>query len=284
MAEDFRAGVRMRRIGRELRKWRNEGDLKLADVTKRLRWSTSKLSKIENAAQTITVIDVLALALVYSVPEAERDRLSNAVLTAQEPGWWQQYGDDVLYEATQDFVELEADAAAERTFTAQLVPGLFQTESYVAALGRAWVPQPSATTVANRTEVRRTRQSRLTGDRSLSVEAVIWEPALRQGVGGPDVMREQLTHLGKLSQLPNVSIQVLPLGTGAFPAMGSGFELLSFTEPHLDDVVYEEHLTHGIYLEEPEEVSAYSLNFEGLKATALDPERSRRLIADAARA
>ncbi|WP_328499410.1 Scr1 family TA system antitoxin-like transcriptional regulator [Streptomyces sp. NBC_00414] len=67
------------------------------------------------------------------------------------------------------------------------------------------------------------RQARLHGDRPLHVYAVVWEAALRQLVGGPDVMRAQLEHLLHVAQLPNVRLQVLPFRTGGHPTVsGSG--------------------------------------------------------------
>ncbi len=44
----------------------------------------------------------------------------------------------------------------------------------------------------------------------MHLDVVINEGALRRVVGGPDVMRDQLHHLTKTSELPHVTIRVLP--------------------------------------------------------------------------
>jgi hypothetical protein len=127
--------------------------------------------------------------------------------------------------------------------------------------------------------VRATRQTRLTDDKPLRVEAVIWEPALRQEVGGPSVMGGQLERLLGLAKLPNVTVQVLPLGSGAHPALGSSCTVLSFVEEHYEDVAYVESLTQGIYVEDPADVAVYRVTLAALRKVALDPDRSVALIA-----
>jgi transcriptional regulator with XRE-family HTH domain len=278
MAEHFQAGVRMRRVGRELRRWRERKGLTNAEACRRARWAASKLSKIENSLQPIHGVEVLALGIVYEIDEEERNRLFNACLTAGDKGWWHEYDENILVPAVQDFIELESEAIILRTFKADLIPGLLQTERYTAALADATVPPAPPEVVERRAAVRLARQSRLIGADSLAIDAVIWEAALRQQVGGPKVMGGQLEHLAKLATQPNLRIQVLPLGSGAFPAMGSTFSILSFREEHYDDVVYIENLTQGLYLEDAKDVEVYNTYFAALREAALDADESIELI------
>jgi transcriptional regulator with XRE-family HTH domain len=282
MAETFRAGVRMRRVGRELRRWRERIGLTNAEACRRARWAASKLSKIENAQQPIQGVEVLALGIVYEIDEDERNHLFNACLTAGDQGWWHEYDENILVPAVQDFVELESEASQLCTFKADLIPGLLQTERYAAALATATVPPASPEIVEQRAAIRGARQTRLTGVDPLAMDAIIWEPALRQLVGGPTVMGGQLEHLAKLATQPNVRIQVLPLGSGAFPAMGSTFSILSFREEQYDDVVYIENLTQGLYLEEAADVEVYTAYFAALREAALDMHRSIELVSEIA--
>ncbi|WP_317493430.1 helix-turn-helix transcriptional regulator [Haloechinothrix sp. LS1_15] len=286
MSEDFRPGVRLRRVARELRRWREQLNLTGTQAAKLVRWSPSKLSKVENAQQPIPGVDVLALAIVYEIDEAERDRVFRAALSASDPGWWQDYDEDALVSAAQDFVELESEATLLRTFKPDLIPGLLQTERYAMELARAWIPRPSELTVRQRAEARTTRQARLTDENPLHIDAVIGEAALRQQVGGPTVMRAQLETLLDRAAQQHITVRVLPLGVGAYPAMGTSFEMLSFAEEHYTDVVYVENLLKGTYLEEPDEVEAYTRQFEGVRDSALDPEASagriREILAEPA--
>jgi Domain of unknown function (DUF5753) len=63
-------------------------------------------------------------------------------------------------------------------------------------------------------------------------------------------MHQQIEHLLELAQLPNVAIQVIPFGSGAHPAMGRSFAILSFAERADPDVVYLQDLTSALYLED----------------------------------
>ncbi|RZS34060.1 helix-turn-helix protein [Herbihabitans rhizosphaerae] len=280
---EFRPGVRTRRVARELRKWRERIGLQSKEAADRARWSAAKMSKVEHASQPIAGTDVLALGIVYDIPEKERDRLYRAALTAGDRGWWHDYDTDALVPAVQDFVELESEASMLRTFKPDLVPGLLQTEAYLTALVRAMVPKPSEDVIRRRIETRNVRQERVLTERAMRIHAVIWEAALRQNVGGETVMEGQLRRLLDLRERSNITIQVLPLGSGAHPAAGSSFQMLSFVEEHLDDVVYIEDFTQGFYLEEPEQVRGYRLNFDRLRKTALDPAESAELVAQLAR-
>ncbi|NED88233.1 XRE family transcriptional regulator, partial [Streptomyces sp. SID11233] len=40
---------------------------------------------------------------------------------------------------------------------------------------------------------------------------LVYEAALRTNIGGPEVMRAQLFHMLESSQLPHVTLQVLPM-------------------------------------------------------------------------
>ncbi|WP_418154809.1 helix-turn-helix domain-containing protein [Actinoalloteichus caeruleus] len=274
---EYRAGVRMRRVCRELRKWRESAGLKATEAAKQLKWSPSKISRIEHAVQAPTSVETLALALTYGVPERDRDRLFAAVTTAQEGGWWSQYS-DVLWDAAQDLIELEDEASSVRIFKAQLVPGLFQTGDYFAALSASWLPKPTAEVSRQRSFIRETRQERLTSTNPLHVHAVLWEPLLRGAVGGPEVMRGQLRRLLELAELPHVRIQVLPTGAGAHPALGSEFVVLGFREEHLDDVVYFETLNRGDYAEESAAVQRHVDAFHIIQEAAMDCSETRKLI------
>jgi hypothetical protein len=58
-------------------------------------------------------------------------------------------------------------------------------------------------------------------------------------VGGPDTMTEQIGHLRTAAARPNISLNVLPLSSGAHAAMKSAFVISQFPDPDQDpSVVY----------------------------------------------
>ena len=96
-------------------------------------------------------------------------------------------------------------------------------------------------------------------------------------------MRAQLEHIAKMANLAHISVQVLPFAAGAHPAMDGSFSILGFPEASDPDVVYLESQTSSLYLEETPEIERYTLMFSHLIAKALDPDESRKLIAQVAK-
>jgi Domain of unknown function (DUF5753) len=116
------------------------------------------------------------------------------------------------------------------------------------------------------------------------------ESVIRCPVGGVAVMAGQLHRLADASELPNVSLRIVPFAAGLHPGMMSGpFEILRFpvngggleSEP---PTVYADIYTGAIYLDKPHEVERYDRAFEEIWGTALDEPSSRKLIRQAAEA
>lgn len=273
--------MRMRRVARTLLHWRESRGVSAADVARKAGWSGAKQSRMENATQPVQPAQVITLALLYDIPETERDAVFTACLAAQERGWWESVSREALVADVLDYVDFESVATTVRTFKIDLIDGLLQTPEYATAIGEAALPPAPADVVQERVDARVKRQERLTGENPIHIEAVLTEGALRVEVGGPEVMRQQLDRLVELSRQPNVDLRVLP-ATGAYPAMGAPFYLLSF-DGAFPDVGYIEVLGKGVYVEEPADLVRYQINFAGLRKVALNPSKSRNLIAEIAR-
>src|SRR5690606_24813768 len=101
--------------------------------------------------------------------------------------------------------------------------------------------------------LRMRRQERLMSPTPPTFWTVIDEAVLRRPMGGRKIMRDQIDHLLELSQLPNVTIQVVPFNRGGHAAAGGPFSILRFAEPELPDIVYMEQLESALYLDKREE-------------------------------
>ncbi|MFD0107074.1 DUF5753 domain-containing protein [Streptomyces sp. NPDC127164] len=126
--------------------------------------------------------------------------------------------------------------------------------------------------------VRMKRQERLEGSEPLQLYAVIWEAALRQQVGGPKVMREQLHRVLELTQLPNVRLQVLPFRAGGHACMAGAFSIVSFVEPEALDVVHVDTIAATVWVEDEVESATYVSFFDRTARLSLAPKDSLRLI------
>jgi transcriptional regulator with XRE-family HTH domain len=270
--------LRGRRLGSALRRLREDAGLSSSDVAHRLGWSASKISRVEHASIVVRPGDVRELLAVYNVAGPQAEALVALAREARQRGWWRQYS-EVVPAWFETYLDLETEASRICVFELGVVPDLLQTGDYTTAVLDA-NPQPrtpdeQATVVS----LWHTRQSRLTEDIAIELDAIIAEGALRQCVGGLAVMRAQLDHLADVAALPNVVIRVLPFGIGAHPALSSGaFNVLEFSDPEDPHLVYTTQLTSGIYLETLREVGTYRLAYEQLRAAALGPEDSAEFI------
>jgi transcriptional regulator with XRE-family HTH domain len=115
------------------------------------------------------------------------------------------------------------------------------------------------------------------------VWSVIDEAALRRPVGGRTVMRAQLDHLTEVAQLPYVTIQIVPFGTGAYAAASGSFSILRFAGPDLPDVVYVEQLTTALFLEKRDDVDHYMEVMNHLSTQALPPAHTATFLTEITR-
>jgi len=268
--------VRRRRLALELRRLREAAKLTCEEVAERLECSASKISRVETGRVSVSPRDVRDMLEIYGVPDLQRDALVQLARESRQKGWWHAYGDSVQpHFAT--YLGLESAASEIRIYEVNLIPGLLQTEEYARAVIAAGMVNSPRADIERQVALRMERQ-RLTITSPPKVWAVLDEAALRRQVGGPEVMRMQLEYLRELGGLRNVSLQVIPFGGGAHPAMGRPFIILVFGEEADPDVVYLEDLTSALWVENVEEVDRYNVFFNHLQATALSFDNSAALM------
>jgi transcriptional regulator with XRE-family HTH domain len=265
--------IRQRRLAADLERLRVRAGLSREQAAEQLDWHPTKLYRIENARSGVTTGDMRHLLDLYGVDdERQREALVTLARSARQKGWWTKYQD--VFAGS--YVELEAEASVIHAFEPVLVPGLLQTEGYTRALIKASLVVRD---IEQRVEARMQRQALLEGDSAPVLWAVIDETALTRPVGGAATMREQLDWLIQARDQQNVTVQVIRSSLGAHPGMDGSFVILDFADPdYFAPVVYLEHATDGLYLEEPEEIARYTLMFDHLRAIALGPDESVSLM------
>jgi transcriptional regulator with XRE-family HTH domain len=258
-------------IGRRLRAAREAAGLALETAAPLLETSTSTLSRIEKGATAVTVHLVRSMSDLY---DQRLDELVGLVRDARRPGWWKAYGI-----SDTDFVALETGASLMSNYELVYIPGLLQTAGYTRALFQAVRRARDEEWITNRLAVRSIRQERLVDcERPLELDVVIHEFALRCPVGGLAVMRAQLRHLVLATDLPTVTLRVLPASPVVAEALESGFTLLDFPWQSQPSIV---HVMHALGVERKEkidQVRGARLRFEHLRSLALEPEDSVALI------
>jgi transcriptional regulator with XRE-family HTH domain len=262
-------------LGTQLRRLREARGISAQEAAKAIRGSESKISRIELGRNAVREIDIADLLNLYGITDlAEREQLLTLASQANQQGWWHRY-QDVLPPWFQSYLGLEESAESIRSFDAQFVPGLLQTEDYAAAVIQlgAYSRAESHRLVYLRKE----RQRRFAAG-GLRLWAVIDEVALRRPVGTPALRRAQLGHLLDVSGRPGLTIQICPFLTGASYAAPGSFSILQFATDDLPDVVYVEQLTSALYLDKRADVGRYTDAMNQIVATSTTPEQTTDLI------
>jgi hypothetical protein len=255
-------------LGGHLRRMREAARISRADAGWQIRASESKVSRMELGRVGFKERDVSDLLDLYGLQdEQERGRLMELARAANNPGWWSRYG-DVMPNWFANYVGLEVAAQLIRTYEVLFVPGLLQTETYARAvvqLGKAYLPPEE---IDQRVALRVTRQQILTRADPVRLWVVIDEAVLRRPIGGRDAMCEQIEHLLKVSQLPNITLQVMPFSSVGYPGAGGAFTIMRFPEGDLPDVVYIEHAASALYLDKLEDLDEYVAIMDALTIAA----------------
>jgi Domain of unknown function (DUF5753)/Helix-turn-helix domain len=270
--------VRRMLVGAQLRRLRTERGISREEAGQAIRASEWKIHRLENGQVGFKERDVVDLLRLYGV--SDPGEVADFVILAREanqPGWWYHYG-DVLPQWFRAYIDLESAASLIRTYEAQFVPGLLQTEEYMRAVIQGALLEDTSDEIEQRIQLRLTRQQLIDRQDAPRLWAVIDEAALRRPVGGREVMRAQLERLIEATELPNVTLQVLPFAAGAHPAMIGAFTVLRFGDQELPDVVYLEHLTSAIYLNKDDDVDQYLHVMETICVRAAPPDRTVEIL------
>jgi len=276
--------VRRRLLGAALRRYRENLGYALDEAAAILECDRSKISRIETGQRGISAKELRELLTEYGVPAAEQAALLAIAHRGRQHGWWQDYR-DVLSDAGQDFVIMETSASEILGYEACRVPELLQTAEYARAVADADPACSGDEQRAHAVEVKLARQRAVLQERRPRLELVVGEAALHQAVGGAPVMRPQLARLAALAaagagkSARGVSLRVLPFTAGAHAVAGCGsMAILRFADAPGLGVIHLAALSGGVSLEGRDEVTRYSRAFAQLRAAALNPEASARLL------
>ncbi|MCV2463226.1 helix-turn-helix domain-containing protein [Streptomyces sp. ICN988] len=269
-----------RKLGAELLRLRDGSGRTQQQAAGAISATATKVVKMERGWVPMRDPDIRALCEFYGVREGRTvNRLLGLARLDRErrkaKGWWKQ---SPQAEAVAEYISMEDVAGGVRTWQQAFVPGLLQTPEYTRALVVSEGVWTDPDEIEGVVDVRMKRQERLEGSHPLQFYAVVWEAALRQQVGGPDVMRAQLHRILELAQLPNVRLQVLPFRAGGHACMAGAFSIVSFVEPEAVDVVHVDTIAATVWVEDEAESATYSSFFDRTARLSLAPKDSLRLI------
>ncbi|MFJ2087524.1 helix-turn-helix domain-containing protein [Micromonospora chokoriensis] len=295
MTDTVGSALLRRHIGRRLTALRKRAGLTMEQAAEQLQKGRSTIARWEEGHEAVRFrdVDVTALLRIYGAGEDEIALL--LALTAEtrngrRKSWWHDYTETALPNWFGLYVTLEDSAQTIRQYESELVPGLLQTPNYAEQVARVPAGYVAEAEIQRRVEVRVERQALLTRPRAPHLQVILNEAVLHRPVGGNAAMADQLAHLLEVGVRDNVSIRIVPFSAGVHGGMAAcgPFSILEFPDaqpgqPLETPLAYAETLTGAMYLDKPEEVSAYQLAWDDLQKRALNQTASTKLIVKAQR-
>lgn len=280
MSDYSSPSVQRRRLRAELKRARQEGGLTQERVASEMDWSLSKIIRVESGASGVSDNDLKALLRLYRVTDPGHvDRLVALAQAARERSWWSVYR-DVAPSSLLQLIEYESVAAAVRQFETEFIPGILQTEDYARAVIQDYYDErPGAERLRALVELRIRRAELFDGDNAPWFQFMLDEAVVHRLVGGPSLMRRQLSRLIELAEKPNIGIEIIPFSAGLHPGMKGPFEIIEFADPSESDTVFLENPRGDIVIVDPEEALSYREAFERLGKTSLGPRDSLTRLA-----
>jgi uncharacterized protein DUF5753/helix-turn-helix protein len=257
---------------------RIEADFEPPEVAQHIGRDRSSVSRMETGTIPIAPEMLETLLTLYGVTDpAEREALLRFNRDAWRPGWWAGYAEDVEA-ALLDYVWLEEQSVEIQALNVVTFDGLLQTAEYARSLMHATNPDQDPDQVESWVALRMQRQIALTRAQPVRLHHVVSEAALRNLVGGPEVLVPQLRYILESCRRPNIDVRVLPFTSGVH--IGGDFRIFAMPAP-LDEIVCVDGPAGIAYLEPPGTgrlVAAY----HRLVGAALDADESVALMASVA--
>jgi transcriptional regulator with XRE-family HTH domain len=266
-------------LGKEIAFLRERAGLSQAQAAALIEKSQSRMADMEAGQSSITPGDLILLLKGLGVTdEAHVEALLELRRNNHQRGKWT--GVRSMYaEPFRTMIDLEENCDLIRTVETEVPPGLLQCESFIRAL---YALSDDDRDLDARVQARLARQAIFHKPDAPQVAFVISESALRREYGPPEVMREQLNYMIKLSKLPNVHLQVLPFRTRLQSDwIVNRFVLLRIPSPGVAgplDFAYTENTAELRYLDDKPVVATFEQVWARLTGVALGFEETRRFM------
>ncbi|MFD7405109.1 helix-turn-helix domain-containing protein [Streptomyces sp. NPDC059866] len=193
-----------------------------------------------------------------------------------------EFGSAGLRPWTEDYLAEEKKAAALHVYQTHLIPGSLQTEAYARAVYASnRYPTLDDEEIEKRVASRVERQRLFERKPTPSVSYVLEESTLTRPLGGEAALKEQLHHILDIGELRNVEIQVMPHDRQVHAGLNGAMILLETAERQL--LGYIEGPSGGYFVGEQPDVGDLFGKYGILRAQALSPEESTKVIEEVAR-
>jgi transcriptional regulator with XRE-family HTH domain len=257
-----------------LRELRLDAGLTALELAARAGWERTKVSKIEHGTRPPSVETIRTWCEACGAESDAPDLI--AALHAAEGMWieWRRIERAGLKHVTDSQLPVYERTRQFRAYGNWMVPGLIQTEDYTRAVLRAYQQRRGLRDEVEAAVAARMKRQRVLRRGERAAAFVVEESVLRNGFGGPSVMRSQLAHLADVTRWRAVSLGIIPASLDRGPA-GAAESFWIFDSAQVNVELISGYLT----VTEPGEIGMYAQMFARLAEIAVYGNRARDLIA-----
>lgn len=259
-------------LGARLREIRAEANLTGRALAEACKWHFTKISKLEHGTQSPSEHDIKTWCHACNADDHAPDLIATVRAIESMYVEWQRYMRTGLKRSQTASVPLYERTKLFRGYENTVMPGLFHTAEYAAAILRFWndfLDLPS--NVDDAVAVRMERQHVLyTGHRRFSF--VLEEQTLRTRVGDTDVMAGQLDRLLAVMSLSRVSLGIIPASAERHCFTQGSFWIFD------EERVQVESVSAGLDITQPREIAVHAKAFALLHKSAVHGHAARDLI------
>ncbi|WP_248964878.1 helix-turn-helix domain-containing protein [Sphaerisporangium perillae] len=265
-------------LAARLREIRNEASLTGRRLASQAGWHYSKVSKIENAAQTPNENDIRVWCRVCDAEEYVVDLIAAVRNIDSMYTEWRRLLSTGLRHVQESFQPLYHDTQQFRVFQHSAVPGLLQTPGYARAHLRAIIDFRGIPDDLDAAVAARLAQQEVLAAGGKRFMFILGEQALRTPVCEAGGMAAQLERLaGLTANTPQLSLGVIP-ATARTPIMPpENFWIYDDSQVRVDTIPGQ------FRIKTPSDVALYEKAFARLSAAAVYGQAARDLIQASAR-
>lgn len=268
------------RLAEHLRQERERAKLKQDEAATSMRWSESKLQRIESCQVGISATDTRALLHLYGTQDQETvDRLMHLAQEARRRDRFTPYR---KFFSTEYQTLLSHEQSATEVFmvNAFVLPGLLQIREYARALLSVKHAGDKLEGLVEAREIRKEIFERQ--DRPQFV-FVVDESVLHRHVDGSRVLYKQLVYLRTIAKRPNVHLHVIPYTARAHLGLWEVYVIMTIPASTLTGepdktMVYRESGDTEFLVHDESRIAAYRKSFRSVLDQSLSRTETLELL------
>ncbi|RRQ77847.1 transcriptional regulator [Streptomyces griseofuscus] len=253
-------------VGRLLKVCREAAGMTVPELAEAMGYGEDMIRKIERGAR---------------IPRPEFLDKADTLLKAQ--GHLRAFMEDMRKarypKKVRELAELEGRAVEMLLYGSHNLHGLLQTPEYARALFEMWQPPYSKDAIERGVAARVGRKSVFDRDPAPVLSFVQEQVTLERPYGGKMVLRRQLEHLLEVSQLRNVTLQVMPTDREEYAGAAGVIQVLKFADGTA--IGRSSGAFNGRPVSGPKDLRILELRYGMIRAQALPPRESQSFIEQA---